>query len=112
MPPVLGGLEEHRDPGPDPELTVRITVPEEFTGSAMGLLNSLLGVITGLDVQEGETQAGVAPRFAVIKGSLPQSEYRTLVEELAQATQARGKVQIEWPANDPNQSNPGRGGVL
>lgn len=94
MPFVLDGLEEHEDPGPDPELTIRITVPEEYAGSVMGLLNYRRGVVTGMEVQPGAAPNAFsqATNSAIIRASLPRSQYGALVEDVVEATLGRGKV--------------------
>jgi hypothetical protein len=60
MTRVLSGVNEPDEPNrPDPELVIRMTVPEEFAGWSMGELSAHRGWIKGIDVQHG---------IAVIRG--------------------------------------------
>ena len=82
---VLSGLNEPDDPNrPNPEIAIRITVPQEFAGWSMGEIIARRGFITGIN---GENEN------AVIQGRLPTSEYRGLADVLAEATQDSGKIE-------------------
>jgi elongation factor G len=85
------GLGEPSDEAPSPEVTVRITVPEEFAGFAMGEVNSRGGRISGIDVREGTV---------IVQAVLPSSEYDRLNENLASATLGHGKTEREPPPTD------------
>lgn len=84
MARVLSGVSEPNQPEPDPELPIRVIVPEEFAGLAMSELQSRRGCVTGLDVQSG---------VAFIRGSLPSSEYDAFDTAITVSTQHRGRVE-------------------
>ena len=86
MPPVPGAVDEPAEP--PSELSIHIIVPEEFAGMSMAELNSRRGLITGVDVQTGT---------ALIRASLPASEYSGLEEAINEGTRHRGRVERASP---------------
>jgi hypothetical protein len=84
MARVLSGLSEPDQP--DANFAIRFTVPEEFAGMSMGEVQSRRGCITGMDVQSG---------IAIIRGSLPASEFQAFQDTIAVATHQRGRVERE-----------------
>jgi translation elongation factor EF-G len=78
---VLNGVNEPNQPQPDPEIPIRIIVPEEFAGHSMSELQSRRGSVTGLGVESGVT---------FIRGTIPSSEYDALYTTIAFSTQHRG----------------------
>jgi len=87
MARVLSGVGEPSQPEPDPEVAIRMTIPEEFGGISMGELNSRRGCVLGMDSQPG--------RVILIRASLPASEYMGLEDTIAEWTQNRGRVEHE-----------------
>jgi translation elongation factor EF-G len=85
---MLGEVNEPSQP--DPEVPIRVIVPEEFAGLCMSELQSRRGSISALEVQSG---------VAFIRGSLPSSEYDALDTAIAVSTQHRGKVEHELEQN-------------
>ncbi len=65
------------------EVSIRITVPEEFVGASQQELVARRGLITGMEAK-GQS--------LVIHASLPVGEYDGLVEAIAAGTQGRGKI--------------------
>lgn len=84
------GTEEPGDGAPLPEIPIRITVPEEFIGSAIAEVNARRGRITGMEGQGGPM---------TIKASLSASELDGLRDEIASWTQGQGKAELEAAAN-------------
>jgi len=69
-----------------PDLGIRITIPEEFVGFAIGQVNQHDGVVTGMEIaQEG---------WQVIQASLPRSQFDSLSHEIVSST-IKGKVERE-----------------
>ena len=93
MARVPSGVSEPNqpEPEPDPELLIRVIVPEEFAGLSMGELQSRRGCVTGLDVQSG---------VVFIRGSLPSSEYAAFHTAITVSTQHRGRVEHELDNTD------------
>ena len=84
---VLSGLDESDDSnGPDPEVAIRITVPQEFAGWSMGEITVRRGFITDMDAG-GEN--------AVIRGRLPKSKYAALADALAAGTRDLARLEQE-----------------
>ena len=84
---VLSGLDEPDDSNrPDPEVAIRITVPQEFAGSSMGEITVRRGFITNTDVV-GEN--------AVIRGRVPKSKYAALADAFAAGTQDLARLEQE-----------------
>lgn len=82
MPTITSGL---REPGqPDPEITVCITIPEEFSGSSMSELERRHGCLTDMKVQHG---------LVSVRATLPASAFGGLVEAIGLATQRQGRVE-------------------
>jgi translation elongation factor EF-G len=80
-------MDELNEPSqPDPEVPVRVIVPQEFAGFSMSELASRRGSVVRLEVQSG---------VAFIRGTLPSSEYDALETAIALSTQHRGKVEHE-----------------
>ena len=67
------------------EVTIRITVPEEFVGAAQHELIARQGSITGMEAKE---------QCLVIHASLPAEEHEGLVEAITVDTQGRGRVDL------------------
>jgi hypothetical protein len=87
MTRVLSGVNEPDEPNrPDPELVIRMTVPEEFAGWSMGELSAHRGWIKGIDVQHG---------IAVIRGSVPTTQYEGLADTIAAGTRRLGRIDLE-----------------
>ena len=68
------------------EVSIRITVPEEFAGASLGELIARQGFITGMEAEE---------QSLVIRASLAAGEYDGLVEAIVADTQGRGRVERE-----------------
>jgi translation elongation factor EF-G len=63
MARVLSGLNEPDEPNrPDPDVAIRITVPQELAGWSMGEVTARRGIITGMAAEQEN---------AVIRGRLP-----------------------------------------
>jgi translation elongation factor EF-G len=88
---VLSGVSEPNQPEPDPELPIRVIVPEEFAGLSMSELQSRRGSVIGLEVQSST---------AFIRGTLPSSEYDAFDTAISVSTQHRGKVEHELDNTD------------
>ncbi len=71
----------NRDAG---EVSIRITVPEEFVGASQQELHARQGLITGMEARE---------QSVVIHASLPNGEYDGLVEAIVRDTQGRGRIE-------------------
>jgi translation elongation factor EF-G len=82
MPRIGIATDETGDDTPEPEIVIRITVPEVFAGSAMSEVNARGGVITGME----SVNHGV-----VILARVPGSSFESLSKEIA-STQGRGTV--------------------
>jgi len=84
MTATLDGLAEPDEPDQPPgELTVVVTVPEEFAGLSLQELITRNGRLTGMDVQE---------QSVAISATLPASQYNSLVEAIRVNLQGRGRV--------------------
>jgi len=70
--------------GPDPEVLIKIIVPQEFVGATVGRLNECDGVVTSMELQE--------PNM-LIRGSLPGSQLDLLAEDISSFTLGRGKAE-------------------
>lgn len=82
---VLSGMYESDEPeSPDPELAVRIIVPEEFAGWSMQEFSARRGIITNMEVEQGNS---------VIRGMLPTSEYLALVDVIATMIPRLGRIE-------------------
>lgn len=67
-------------------MKVEVTVPHEFQGTAIGLLNKRKGQMTGTDAQEQQ---------AVIQADVPLSQMFGFSTEIRSATQVRG-AEADW----------------
>lgn len=86
MAEILSGLAEPDEPNPVPgDITVLVTVPEEFAGVSLGELNAREARINGMEVE------GIC---VTISATLPASHYKTLVEVIKADTQDRGRVAL------------------
>jgi translation elongation factor EF-G len=89
MARVLAGLHEPDEPNRrEPEVVIRMTVPQEFAGSSMAEFSARRGFITGMDVEHGN---------AVIRGRLPTSEYNALADVIAAGTRHLGRIERDGP---------------
>lgn len=82
--------EFYKDAGPvalEPIMKVEVSVPEEFQGGAMGLLNQRRGVIQGSGAQEA---------YAVIEALVPLTEMFGFSTDLRSATQGKGEFTMEF----------------
>ena len=84
----LIGLDEPFEGKPSPEIAIRITVPEEFMGVAVGELYAREGFATGMDSRDG---------VAIIGAALLSSEFEAFSEAITYNTQGRGRVERELP---------------
>jgi translation elongation factor EF-G len=80
MPRVMSRLNE---PGQPAEITVCITVSEEFARTSVSAPESHRGCITDMEVKAGSVS---------IRATLPASTYAGLVEAIRRGTLRRGKV--------------------
>ena len=83
MARTLSTAPEGANGGSDPELRIRVTVPEEFAGFALGQINRHLGLITYVDFQHG---------CAMIQASLATSKFKSLSHEIVSFT-IKGQVE-------------------
>ena len=85
-----GGSDEPEGAVPSREVAVRITVPEEFIGSAIRELEARQGYVTEMNALVGAM---------TIKAFVPGSEYDRLSQEIVSATLKRGTVERDIPAD-------------
>ena len=83
MPQATHG-EDGPERGGGPELFIRITVPEEFTGFATDQVNAAHGMVRTIEAEQGAT---------IIVASVPHLAYGHVAKEIASATLGRGKVE-------------------
>lgn len=70
---------------PDPDIPIRITVPEEYTRFALGQINRHNGIIKFMDAQHG---------YQVIQATLPASQFDSLSYAIQSFTE-KGKVEYD-----------------
>lgn len=70
-----------------PVMAVEVTVPHEFQGTAIGLLNKRKGQLTGSDTQEQQV---------AIQADVPLSQMFGFSTELRSATQGKGEFTMEY----------------
>ncbi len=80
------GLSEGQPVLLEPIMSMRITVPESFTGDIMGDLNSKRGKVMGMTPQGG---------WNVIEAQAPLPEVQRYAIDLRSMTQGRGSFQME-----------------
>lgn len=68
---------------PDPVVPIRITVPVEYTGFALGQINRHNGIIKFMDAQHG---------CQVVQATLPASQFDSLSHAIQSFTE-KGKVE-------------------
>lgn len=76
----------------EPIMKVEVTSPEEFQGTAMGLLNQRRGVITSSDT---------ADKMFVAQANVPFSEMFGFSTVLRSATQGKGEFTMEFAKYEP-----------
>lgn len=81
------GLSEGQPVLLEPIMSMRITVPESFTGDIMGDLNSKRGKVMGMTPQGG---------WNVIEAQAPLPEVQRYAIDLRSMTQGRGNFQMEF----------------
>ena len=84
MPPSTYGTADFDQPHDSHEITVQLVVPEEFAGSSMSELQSRRGLVTDMEVQDGNVS---------VRASLPISEYDELKKAILAATSGLGRVE-------------------
>lgn len=68
-------------------MAVEVTIPHEFQGTAIGLLNKRKGQMTGSDTQEQQV---------AIQADVPLSQMFGFSTELRSATQGKGEFTMEY----------------
>tara|TARA_B100001248_G_scaffold262483_1_gene258731 strand:+ start:1759 stop:3858 length:2100 start_codon:yes stop_codon:yes gene_type:complete len=71
----------------EPIMKVEVSLPEEFQGGGMGMLNQRRGIIQGTTTQEG---------YAVIEAEVPLTEMFGFSTDLRSATQGKGEFSMEF----------------
>jgi translation elongation factor EF-G len=84
MPPRVDGTAEFDQPHDSEEINIQLVVPEEFAGISMSELQSRGGLVTDMEVQDGNVS---------VRASLPSSEYGELRKAIFAATGGRGRVE-------------------
>jgi hypothetical protein len=87
MTATLNGFAEPDEPNqPKEEVTVLITIPEEFVAVVHHELLARKGRVTGLDVQEDSV---------AISATFAASQYKRLVEAVVMNTEGRGRIGLK-----------------
>jgi elongation factor G len=86
------GFKEGMDKGApvllEPIMKVEVVMPEEYLGEVLGQLNARRGLIQGMDMRHGNTQAA--------RALVPLAEMFGYATSLRSATQGRGNFSMEF----------------
>jgi translation elongation factor EF-G len=85
MPPRVDGIAEFDQPHDSEEITIQLVVSEELAGISMSELQSRRGLVTDMEVQDGNVS---------VRASLPTSEYGELKKAILAATGGSGRVEV------------------
>ena len=91
MAAILGfkeGMEKGAPVLLEPIMKVEVVMPEEYLGEVLGQLNARRGVIQGMDMRHGNTQAA--------RALVPLAEMFGYATSLRSATQGRGIFSMEF----------------
>ena len=78
--------EPEDDGSPTSDVSIRISVPEEYLGTVIGGVNAQQGVITGIE-KEGE--------FQVILATIPASLFNSLAERLREGIGGKAILRLQ-----------------
>ena len=76
----------------EPIMKVEVTVPHEFQGVAIGLLNKRKGQLTGSEAQD---------MVVVVEADVPLSSMFGFSTDLRSATQGKGEFTMEYKTHQP-----------
>ena len=65
-------------------LKIKITVPQEYVGTAIGRINAFDGVVTSMELKEP---------LMLISASLPEFQFGHLVDDISRSTRGQGKTE-------------------
>ena len=80
----------------EPIATIRIRVPEEYTGDVIGDINSKRGKVLGMDSESGGR---------IVNAEVPMSETQRYSVDLRSMTGGRGSFELEFSHYDPAPPN-------